>query len=203
MNPSTSDVQDAFPPNSALPNSSRTGRSLLIAILLSCGGRDRSPRQGDRPRRYQRLCDQLPWHPLCSPAVRIRFHHLLFIAGYKILTIAARRIGDLRFRLPKPIESYDGQIDATGPATQCLQPAVSIRQDMPEQMLRDMTEYFAKLVSSAGGDAPYGEDCMSPFVMQYSAYAALIGHTPRVQVSLSTCKFPKARNRGTNCPFLR
>ena len=77
------------------------------------------------------------------------------------LTVYAHRIGNLRFRLPQPIESYEGEIDATGPATQCLQPSIPIRQDLPEEMRRAMIAYFENSVNNVGGDAPQGEDCTS------------------------------------------
>ena len=67
------------------------------------------------------------------------------------------RVGDLRLRLPQPIKSYTGTINATQIATQCVQLVPPIRTDMPAEMLALMEAYTANLAP----DIPQGEDCRS------------------------------------------
>ena len=69
-------------------------------------------------------------------------------------------MGDLRLRLPKPIESYNGTIDATQPATQCIQLTPTIRTDAPPELLQDMMAYAGALAASDG--IPQSEDCACP-----------------------------------------
>nr|VWO96474.1 Carboxylic ester hydrolase (EC [Ganoderma boninense] len=68
-------------------------------------------------------------------------------------------LGDLRLRLPVPVESYTGTIDATQAATECMQLIPSIREDMPAAMLADM---MAELGGIAGGSSSaQSEDCLT------------------------------------------
>ena len=76
-----------------------------------------------------------------------------------LIVLVVRRVGPLRLRLPQPIESYNGSIDATGPARQCLQLNPSIREDMPPEMLKDLRVFVDAF--SGGAELPQGEDCMS------------------------------------------
>ena len=48
------------------------------------------------------------------------------------------RVGDLRLRLPMPIAWYNGTIDATQPATQCIQLGPGLRDDMPPELLMEI-----------------------------------------------------------------
>ena len=59
-------------------------------------------------------------------------------------------------RLPKPIDSYNGTIDATQLGPQCIQAIPRLRQDMPPQMLRD---FLAALDIPPGPLRPDSEDC--------------------------------------------
>ncbi|KAI0699629.1 alpha/beta-hydrolase [Cerioporus squamosus] len=67
-------------------------------------------------------------------------------------------LGDLRLRLPKPITSYNGTINATQPATQCMQLLPTIRTDAPAELLQDMTAYVGGFVSTG---LPQSEDCLT------------------------------------------
>ena len=67
------------------------------------------------------------------------------------------RIGDLRLRLPKPIDNYNGPINATQVGPQCIQqPSLALRQDMPAEMLKDVV---AALDVGAVQPMPGSEDC--------------------------------------------
>ena len=66
------------------------------------------------------------------------------------------RIGDLRLRLPKPIESYNGTIDATQVGPQCIQQYPPFPQDMPAEMLRD---FHASQILAPTVPRPESEDC--------------------------------------------
>ncbi|TFK80187.1 alpha/beta-hydrolase, partial [Polyporus arcularius HHB13444] len=68
-------------------------------------------------------------------------------------------VGDLRLRLPKPILGYNGTINATQPATQCIQINPGIRKDMPVEMLQDMGAYLPA-ATGTGPDVPQDEDCL-------------------------------------------
>ena len=65
------------------------------------------------------------------------------------------RIGDLRLRLPKPIEHYKGTINATQVGPQCIQYIPPLRQDMPAEMLQDVVAALGISVDSR----PQSEDC--------------------------------------------
>ena len=67
-----------------------------------------------------------------------------------------RRIGDLRLRLPKPVEGYNGTLDATQIGPQCIQQTPRVRLDMPPQMLSD---FVAAEVIPPGVPRPDSEDC--------------------------------------------
>ncbi|TBU44216.1 alpha/beta-hydrolase [Dichomitus squalens] len=68
-------------------------------------------------------------------------------------------VGDLRLRFPVPIHGYNGTIDATQPATQCIQLEPQIRVDMPPQMLQDVVAYSASVLPTSS--APQSEDCLN------------------------------------------
>ena len=75
------------------------------------------------------------------------------------MSIANRfyRIGDLRLRIPKPIEHYNGTINATQVGPQCIQGSLPVRQDMPAEMLRDLLAAFNTSVPVEA--IPESEDC--------------------------------------------
>ena len=67
------------------------------------------------------------------------------------------RIGDLRLRLPKPIQSYNGTIDATQVGPKCIQLMTPLRTDMPAELLRDVVAALTVLASE--DTQPESEDC--------------------------------------------
>ena len=71
------------------------------------------------------------------------------------------RIGDLRLRLPKPIDHYTGTINATQVGAQCIQLVPPFREDMPPEMLRDIIAVQGDL---SADPMPQSEDCTSPRV---------------------------------------
>lgn len=92
-------------------------------------------------------------HPPCAPDSRRssgRFCTMLTASSFH------NRLGDLRLRLPKPIESYNGTIDATHPAIACVQLNPRIRPDLPTELGQAMQAYAGGF---AGGDVPQSEDC--------------------------------------------
>ena len=64
---------------------------------------------------------------------------LVFSVTQQVEADYTHRIGDLRLRLPKPIDNYNGSINATQVGPQCIQLSMPLRQDMPAEMLRDVT----------------------------------------------------------------
>ena len=58
-------------------------------------------------------------------------------------------------RLPEPVDSYEGVINATQFAAQCVQLAASIRIDMPPEMLKDVMA----AVPDFDLPIPQSEDC--------------------------------------------
>ncbi|PIL29453.1 hypothetical protein GSI_08395 [Ganoderma sinense ZZ0214-1] len=81
------------------------------------------------------------------------------VTSFHGIPFAEPPVGDLRLRLPVPVESYTGTIDATQAATECIQLSPSIREDMPAQMLADM---MAEVGGLAGGSSSaQSEDCLT------------------------------------------
>ena len=70
-----------------------------------------------------------------------------------------RSIGDLRLRLPKPIEHYNGTIDATKVGSQCIQQMLPLREDMPAEMFGDVIAALTHNIAPAE-PRPESEDCM-------------------------------------------
>ena len=68
------------------------------------------------------------------------------------------RIGDLRLRLPKPIEQYNGTIDATKVGPQCIQQMLPLREDMPAEMFGDVIAALSRNIAPAE-PMPESEDC--------------------------------------------
>ena len=66
------------------------------------------------------------------------------------------RVEDLRLRLPKPIDCYEGTINATQIPAQCIQLNPPIRDDMPAEMLALMEQYTEGFASEG---PPQSEDC--------------------------------------------
>ncbi|TFK82847.1 alpha/beta-hydrolase [Polyporus arcularius HHB13444] len=81
------------------------------------------------------------------------------VTSFMGIPFAEPPLGDLRLRLPKPITSYSGTINATQPATQCIQLPLPIRTDLPPELLQDMIAYLEVLESGAG--LPQSEDCLT------------------------------------------
>ncbi|RDX41381.1 carotenoid ester lipase precursor [Lentinus brumalis] len=82
------------------------------------------------------------------------------VTTFSGIPFAEPPIGDLRLRLPQPILGYNGTINATQPATQCIQIHPGIREDMPVEMLQDMGAYLPA-VTGTEPDVPQDEDCLS------------------------------------------
>lgn len=68
-----------------------------------------------------------------------------------------RSVDDLRLRLPVPITAYNGTINATLPATQCIQLPPQPRSDLPGEILQDLAAYLSSVPFTS--DAPQDEDC--------------------------------------------
>lgn len=66
-------------------------------------------------------------------------------------------IDDLRLRLPVPITAYNETINATLPATQCIQLPPQPRSDLPGEILQDLAAYLTSVPFTS--DAPQDEDC--------------------------------------------
>ncbi|KAI0742072.1 alpha/beta-hydrolase [Daedaleopsis nitida] len=81
------------------------------------------------------------------------------VTSFTGIPFAEPPLGDLRLRLPKPLTSYNGTIDATKPATQCTQLLPPIRTDMPAEMQQLMNAYVAG--SAEGTDGAQSEDCLT------------------------------------------
>ncbi|KAI0793564.1 carotenoid ester lipase precursor [Fomes fomentarius] len=77
------------------------------------------------------------------------------VTSFTGIPFAHPPLGDLRLRLPKPIDSYNGTIDATPPAMACIQLNPPIRADLPSELGQAMQAYAGGFVA---GDVPQGED---------------------------------------------
>ncbi|KAL1945641.1 hypothetical protein VTO73DRAFT_1643 [Trametes versicolor] len=82
------------------------------------------------------------------------------VTSYFGIPYAEPPINDLRLRLPKPITAYNGTINATVPATQCIQLPAIPRSDLPAEIAQDLLAYIA-LTPFPTVTAPEGEDCLS------------------------------------------
>ncbi|TFK82846.1 alpha/beta-hydrolase [Polyporus arcularius HHB13444] len=81
------------------------------------------------------------------------------VTSFMGIPFAEPPLGDLRLRLPKPITSYNGTINATQPATQCIQLNPTISPDLPGELLQDMTAYLEH--AAAPSSVPQNEDCLT------------------------------------------
>lgn len=73
------------------------------------------------------------------------------------LLTGERSVNDLRLRLPKPITTYQGTINATVPATQCIQLVPPLRSDLPLEILEDLIAYITEIPATTA--TPQSEDC--------------------------------------------
>ncbi|KAL1945643.1 hypothetical protein VTO73DRAFT_1645 [Trametes versicolor] len=82
------------------------------------------------------------------------------VTSYYGIPYAQPPINDLRLQLPKPVIAYNGTINATVPATQCIQGSAAPRSDLPTEILQDLLAYGASIPLTAV-DVPQSEDCLS------------------------------------------
>ncbi|OJT05048.1 Lipase 1 [Trametes pubescens] len=66
-------------------------------------------------------------------------------------------VNNLRLRLPKPITAYQGTINATVPAVQCIQLVPPLRSDLPTEILEDLIAYITEIPATTA--TPQSEDC--------------------------------------------
>ena len=70
-------------------------------------------------------------------------------------------VGDLRLRLPRLIDSYDGTVNATTFGNQCIQQQASgSGPDLPPDILETLASYSARF--SVDLSVPQSEDCEYP-----------------------------------------
>ncbi|KAM5544420.1 hypothetical protein V8D89_002080, partial [Ganoderma adspersum] len=81
------------------------------------------------------------------------------VTSYLNIPFAEPLIGELRLRLLKPIDSYNGTINATQAGPQCIQGSLPVRQDMPAEMLHDLLAAFDASVPMEA--IPESEDCLN------------------------------------------
>ncbi|KAL1942493.1 hypothetical protein VTO73DRAFT_6095 [Trametes versicolor] len=81
------------------------------------------------------------------------------VTSYFGIPYAEPPINDLRLQLPVAITAYNGTINATLPATQCIQLPPQPRSDLPGEILQDLVTYLASVPFTS--DAPQDEDCLS------------------------------------------
>lgn len=134
--------------------------SRLTGSCNSCLRADRYTGQGNGSRVHKQLYYNLFRHSFCPTTVSDNAHGRALAS----LTFGTSRyrVGDLRLRLPRPIESYDGTINATEIPAQCIQLNPSIRTDMPAEMLQDMLAY-AVTMGGSGAVISQSEDCITFF----------------------------------------
>ncbi|PIL25491.1 hypothetical protein GSI_13381 [Ganoderma sinense ZZ0214-1] len=80
------------------------------------------------------------------------------VTSYLNIPFAEPPVGELRLRLPKPIDTYNGTIDATQIGPQCIQQPLPLRPDMPAEMLSDM---IAAMSVSPTPPREESEDCLN------------------------------------------
>ncbi|RDX42796.1 carotenoid ester lipase precursor [Lentinus brumalis] len=70
-------------------------------------------------------------------------------------------VGDLRLRLPQPIDSYNGTVDATTFGNQCMQQtfAMGDPSKLPTELLQDLGQYLGRFAIHP--DVPQSEDCLN------------------------------------------
>ncbi|KAI0699611.1 carotenoid ester lipase precursor [Cerioporus squamosus] len=73
-------------------------------------------------------------------------------------------VGDLRLRLPKVIESYNGTINATAYGNQCFQQGATLSLDIPSEILEGLQTIAT--VFSPNLDTPESEDCLNVNVVR-------------------------------------
>ncbi|KAI0365191.1 carotenoid ester lipase precursor [Pilatotrama ljubarskyi] len=81
------------------------------------------------------------------------------VANFFGIPYAQPPIGDLRLRLPKPVAKYQGIINATQEATQCLQIPQLPPPDIPANVLQAVIDYATSL--SVTTNASQSEDCLT------------------------------------------
>ncbi|KAM5544406.1 hypothetical protein V8D89_002066 [Ganoderma adspersum] len=91
------------------------------------------------------------------------------VTSYLNIPFAEPPIGDLRLRLPKPIDNYNGTIDATQVGPQCIQQYPPFPQDMPVEMLRD---FHGSQILPPTVPRPEDEDCLNLNVIVPAGTAA-------------------------------
>lgn len=91
--------------------------------------------------------------PYAEPPYVSSFHARLVF----FLLTRERSVNDLRLRLPKPITAYQGTINATVPATQCIQLVPPVRSDLPLEILEDLIAYITEIPATTA--TAQSEDC--------------------------------------------
>ncbi len=120
-----------------------------------------------------------------SPILRVPLAHIWNCSS----------LGNLRLRLPKPITSYNGTINATQPATQCIQLNTTINLDLPGELLQDMTAYLEH--AAATSSVPQSENCAYTC---YRCTEASYLHSDQVLRSTFRClRVPRLKR---SCPCL-
>ncbi|KAM5544126.1 hypothetical protein V8D89_002175 [Ganoderma adspersum] len=114
------------------------------------------------------------------------------VTSYLNIPFAEPPIGDLRLRLPKPIDHYAGSINATQVGAQCIQLVPPFREDMPAEMLRDIIAAQGDLSSDP---RPQSEDCLNLNVLVPA------GTAPDAKLPIIVFIFGGAFSLGSNTQF--
>ncbi|RPD57249.1 carotenoid ester lipase precursor [Lentinus tigrinus ALCF2SS1-6] len=68
-------------------------------------------------------------------------------------------VGDLRFRLPRLIDAYDGTVNATKFGNQCIQQGSTLPSNLPPEVLESIGPYLGRF--AADSSVPQSEDCLN------------------------------------------